>query len=74
MQITSSRKRSRRSWPTKVEAAYRRGDLFEKRRRLVSDWDRYCARHRSRAALQMRLSQTLDRFIVALVSGLPVTA
>ena len=28
----------------KVEAAYRRGDLFEKRRRLMEDWARYCAR------------------------------
>ena len=28
----------------KVEAAYRRGDLFEKRRRLMSDWARYCSR------------------------------
>jgi integrase len=27
----------------KVEAAYRRGDLFEKRRRLMSDWAAYCA-------------------------------
>jgi integrase len=27
----------------KVEAAYRRGDLFEKRRRLMRDWARYCA-------------------------------
>ena len=26
----------------KVEAAYRRGDLFEKRRRLMSDWAKYC--------------------------------
>jgi integrase len=26
----------------KVEAAYRRGDLFEKRRRLMQDWTRYC--------------------------------
>lgn len=26
----------------KVEAAYRRGDLFEKRRRLMAEWDRYC--------------------------------
>lgn len=26
-----------------VEAAYRRGDLFEKRRRLMRDWARYCA-------------------------------
>jgi integrase len=27
----------------KVEAAYRRGDLFEKRRRLMADWARFCA-------------------------------
>jgi integrase len=27
-----------------VEAAYRRGDLFEKRRRLMGDWAAYCAR------------------------------
>jgi integrase len=26
-----------------VEAAYRRGDLFEKRRRLMDDWARYCS-------------------------------
>jgi len=28
----------------KVEAAYRRGDLFEKRRRLMQAWSEYCAR------------------------------
>jgi integrase len=27
----------------KVEAAYQRGDLLEKRRRLMRDWARYCA-------------------------------
>jgi integrase len=27
-----------------VEAAYRRGDLFEKRRRLMQDWGDYCGR------------------------------
>lgn len=27
----------------KVEAAYRRGDLFEKRRKLMEDWARHCA-------------------------------
>jgi integrase len=27
----------------KVEAAYRRGDLFEKRRRLMAEWERYCS-------------------------------
>ena len=26
-----------------VEAAYRRGDLFEKRRRLMKDWAAFCA-------------------------------
>lgn len=28
----------------KVEAAYRRGDLFEKRARLMQDWADYCGR------------------------------
>jgi integrase len=28
----------------KVEAAYRRGDLFEKRRRLMDAWAGYCTR------------------------------
>jgi integrase len=27
----------------KTEAAYRRGDLFDKRRRLMVDWETYCA-------------------------------
>lgn len=27
----------------KVEAAYRRGDLFDKRVRLMEDWERFCA-------------------------------
>jgi hypothetical protein len=26
----------------KVEAAYRRGDLFEKRKQLMNAWARYC--------------------------------
>jgi len=26
----------------KVEAAYRRGDLFEKRRRLMTEWETFC--------------------------------
>lgn len=29
--------------PSKVEAAYRRGDLLEKRRRLMHEWGRYCS-------------------------------
>jgi len=32
----------------KVEAAYRRGDLFEKRRRLMQDWTDFCAKPESR--------------------------
>jgi integrase len=28
----------------KVEAAYRRGDLFEKRRHMMEDWAQYCAK------------------------------
>lgn len=32
------------SLPDKVEAAYRRGDLFEKRRQLMEAWARFCAR------------------------------
>jgi integrase len=27
-----------------TEAAYRRGDLFEKRRKLMNEWARYCDR------------------------------
>jgi integrase len=30
------------SLPSKVEAAYRRSDLFEKRRRLMDDWSGFC--------------------------------
>ena len=29
---------------SKVEGAYRRGDLFEKRQRLMADWAAYCAK------------------------------
>lgn len=29
----------------KVEAAYRRGDLFDKRRTLMEDWAKYCTKH-----------------------------
>ena len=28
---------------SQVEAAYRRGDLFDKRRRLMADWAAFCA-------------------------------
>ena len=33
----------------KVEAAYRRGDLLEKRRRLMTDWGDYCAKPSAKA-------------------------
>jgi hypothetical protein len=29
----------------KVEAAYRRGDLFEKRRLLMLEWAKFCAQN-----------------------------
>jgi integrase len=31
----------------KVEAAYRRGDLFEKRRKLIEAWAKFCASKRA---------------------------
>ena len=34
---------------SKVEAAYRRGDLFQKRRQLMEAWARFCVTARSRA-------------------------
>lgn len=33
-----------------VEAAYRRGDLFEKRRRLMNEWTKFCAKPAKKAA------------------------
>lgn len=36
-----------------VEKAYRRGDLFEKRRSLMNDWSRYCAGEA--AVVQLRI-------------------
>jgi len=35
----------------KVEAAYRRGDMFEKRRRLMDSWAAYCDHSRPEAKL-----------------------
>ncbi len=35
----------------KTEAAYRRGDLFEKRTRLMTDWARYCSKAAKPAAI-----------------------
>ncbi len=33
--------------PRKVEAAYQRTDLFERRRRLMADWEAYLAGRRA---------------------------
>ena len=38
----------------KVEAAYRRGDLFEKRRKLMEAWAGYCAGPVSRTVTPIR--------------------
>lgn len=35
----------------KTEAAYRRGDLLEKRARLMADWARYCGKPAEPAAV-----------------------
>lgn len=37
----------------KVEAAYRRGDLFEKRAALMADWARYCEKGEERKVLEV---------------------
>lgn len=39
----------------KVEAAYRRGDLLEKRRRLMADWAEYCTRPTNAAIIPIRV-------------------
>jgi integrase len=39
---------------SKVEAAYRRGDLFEKRRRLMADWAGFCEMRPERAVVPLR--------------------
>jgi hypothetical protein len=37
-----------------VEAAYRRSDLFEKRRRLMNDWAKYCEQSEAGKVIPMR--------------------
>lgn len=41
-----------------VEAAYRRGDLLEKRQRLMAEWERWCANGPPAAADVIPLRQT----------------
>jgi hypothetical protein len=38
----------------KAEAAYRRGDLFEKRRKLVEAWAGYCATPKEAKVVPLR--------------------
>jgi integrase len=40
----------------KVEAAYRRGDLFEKRRKLMEAWARYCTAPKTNKVVSLRPS------------------
>jgi hypothetical protein len=47
----------------KVEAAYRRGDLFDKRRRLAEEWARFCStapKQETVAALGVKRSKVYD--------------
>ena len=37
-----------------VERAYRRGDLFERRRALMVVWDRYCNGEAAAEAIELR--------------------
>jgi integrase len=43
----------------KVEAAYRRGDLFEKRRRPMNEWARYCSRPSAGAASNVAVLRSM---------------
>jgi integrase len=43
----------------KVEAAYRRGDLFTKRTRMMEDWAKFCNQTQSGAVLPLKRSNTV---------------
>ena len=43
----------------KVEAAYRRGDLFEKRRRMMADWAKFCATPSVKAGEVLSLKRSI---------------
>jgi len=43
--------------PDAVEAAYRRGDLFDKRRKLMATWAAYCAKVETDAAKVVALAR-----------------
>lgn len=46
---------------SKVEAAYRRGDLFEKRRALMLDWAAFCATSRGENVVPLRKARGASR-------------
>lgn len=53
------------SVPDKVEAAYRRGELFEKRRKLMRDWATYCERRPTTAkVISLRMPEVVGNGIV----------
>jgi hypothetical protein len=43
--------------PSAVEASYRRGDLFEKRRELMEAWSEYCSRPDAASGVLVPLRQ-----------------
>jgi hypothetical protein len=47
--------------PSKVEAAYRRGDLLEKRRALMDDWGAYCIREGPVLAIMTNNASSSDK-------------
>jgi hypothetical protein len=40
----------------KVEKAYRRGKLLERRRRLMQDWEGYCLNQQSSNVLSLKVA------------------
>lgn len=40
-----------------TEAAYRRGDLFEKRRRLMLDWAKFCERRPAKGGKVIKIGK-----------------
>ena len=54
----------------KVEAAYRRGDMMEKRRRLMADWAAYCEQEPvSAPGRSGRFGRQFDESLLDLLAG-----
>ena len=50
---------------SKVEAAYRRGDLFERRRRIMADWAKFCGTPTSKAqSIPAKICKALAIFLL----------